>query len=120
MPLYITMILTTNNSPFPQRLYDVHNILQMLDSYYNKNDTNGNSFTGIITELEDYKGLLLATVSSQKYRNLSEPEKDNLHARIENIWTRLYHEEDIEIVDSTGILIYQSWQRSPRARRSLA
>ena len=29
-------------------------------------------------------------------------------------------EEDIEIVDSTGILIYQSWQRSPRARRSLA
>ena len=114
------MILTTNNSPFPQRLYDVHNILQMLDSYYNKYDTNGNSFTGIITELEDYKGLLLATVSSQKYRNLSEPEKDNLHARIENIWTRLYHEEDIEIVDSTGILIYQSWQRSPRARRSLA
>jgi hypothetical protein len=114
------MILTTNNSPFPQRLYDVHNILQMLDSYYNKNDTNGNSFTGIITELEDYKGLLLATVSSQKYRNLSEPEKDNLHARIENIWTRLYHEEDIEIVDSTGILIYQSWQKSPRARRSLA
>ena len=114
------MILTSNNSPFPQRLYDVHNILQMLDSYYNKNDTNGNSFTGIITELEDYKGLLLATVSSQKYRNLSEPEKDNLHARIENIWTRLYHEEDIEIVDSTGILIYQSWQRSPRARRSLA
>jgi hypothetical protein len=113
------MILTTNNSPFPQRLYDVHNILQMLDSYYNKNDTNGNSFTGIITELEDYQGLLLATVSSQKYRNLSEPEKDNLHARIENIWTRLYHEEDIEIVDSTGILIYQSWQRSPRARRSL-
>jgi TATA-box binding protein (TBP) (component of TFIID and TFIIIB) len=113
------MILTTNNSPFPQRLYDVHNILQMLDSYYNKNDTNGNSFTGIITELEDYKGLLLATVSSQKYRNLGEPEKDNLHARIENIWTRLYHEEDIEIVDSTGILIYQSWQRSPRARRSL-
>ena len=114
------MILTTNNSPFPQRLYDVHNILQMLDSYYNKNDTNGNSFTGIITELEDYKGLLLSTVSSKKYRNLSEPEKDNLHARIENIWTRLYHEEDIEIVDSTGILIYQSWQRSPRARRSLA
>ena len=114
------MILTTNNSPFPQRLYDVHNILQMLDSYYNKNDTNGNSFTGIITELEDYKGLLLTTESSQKYRNLSEPEKDNLHARIENIWTRLYHEEDIEIVDSTGILIYQSWQRSPRARRSLA
>ncbi len=114
------MILTSNNSPFPQRLYDVHNILQMLDSYYNKNDTNGNSFTGIITELEDYKGLLLATVSSQKYRNLSEPEKDNLHARIENIWTRLYHEEDIEIVDSTGILIYQSWQKSPRARRSLA
>jgi len=114
------MILTTNNSPFPQRLYDVHNILQMLDSYYNKNDTNGNSFTGIITELEDYKGLLLTTVSSQKYRNLSEPEKDNLHARIENIWTRLYHEEDIEIVDSTGILIYQSWQKSPRARRSLA
>lgn len=114
------MILTTDNSPFPQRLYDVHNILQMLDSYYNKNDTNGNSFTGIITELEDYKGLLLATVSSQKYRNLGEPEKDNLHARIENIWTRLYHEEDIEIVDSTGILIYQSWQRSPRARRYLA
>lgn len=114
------MILTTNNSPFPQRLYDVHNILQMLDSYYNKNDTNGNSFTGIITELEDYKGLLLATVSFQKYRNLSEPEKDNLHARIENIWTRLYHEEDIEIVDSTGNLIYQSWQKSPRARRSLA
>lgn len=114
------MILTTNNSPCPQRLYDVHNIIQMLDSYYQKNDTNGNSFTGIITELEDHKGMLLITVSSQKYRNLRDSEKDNLHARIETIWTRLYHEEDIEIVDSTGNLIYQSWQRSPRARRLLA
>ena len=57
------MILTTNNSPFPQRLYDVHNILQMLDSYYNKNDTNGNSFTGIITELEDYNCLLYTSPS---------------------------------------------------------
>ena len=78
------MILTTNNSPCPQRLYDVHNIIQMLDSYYQKNDTNGNSFTGIITELEDHKGILLITVSSQKYRNLRDSEKDNLHARTEN------------------------------------
>ena len=80
------MILTTNNSPFPQRLYDVHNILQMLDSYYNKNDTNGNSFTGIITELEDYKGLLLATVSSQKYRNLSEPDSSTRGPSWTNLW----------------------------------
>lgn len=108
------MLLTTNNTDCPQRLYDTHNIIQSLDLYFK--DHSGSSFTGLIQELEDNKGLLIVTVYKNLYDKLAQNEKDNFQQRIENIWTKLYHLDDLKILGNDETVIYKSWERSPRAR----
>ena len=69
-------------------------------------------------ELEDHKGLLLVSVYRRLYYKLSQIEKDIFQERLENIW-KLYQLEDIEIVYTDGEFVYQSWHRSPRARKHI-
>jgi hypothetical protein len=102
------MLLTTKNSDRPQRLYDAHNTFQSVTMYFK------DPFIGLVQELEDHKGLLMVTVHKNLYDELSQHEKDIFKERIENIW-KLYQLEDVEIVDTEGGRVYQSWYKSPRA-----
>jgi len=103
------MLITTKNSERPQRLYDAHNMFQSITMYFK------DPFIGLIHEMEDHKGLLMVTVYRSLYDELSDFDKAVFRDRIEHIW-KLYHLEDVEIVDTSGYHIYQSWQRSPRAK----
>jgi len=107
------MLLTTKNSDRPQRLYDAHNTFQSVTMYFK------DPFIGLVQELEDHKGLLMVTVHKNLYDELSQHEKDIFKERIENIW-KLYQLENVEIVDTEGGRVYQSWYTSPRARQTLS
>ena len=108
------MFLITKNSNSPQRLRDVHNLIQSLDYYFLKMAPRS-SFIGMIESLEDHKGMLIVVVKREKYKDLSSYEKDYFSERLENVW-KLYHEENLKIVDIDGREIYKSWEKSPRAR----
>ena len=105
------MLLSTKNSDKPQRLHDAYKMFEAVTVYFEE------AFIELIHELEDHKGLLMVTIYRRSYNKLNQHEKDIFQERLENIW-KLYNLEDIEIVYTDGEFVYQSWHRSPRARRS--
>jgi hypothetical protein len=108
------MFINAQYSNYPQRLNDVHNILQSLDGYFHTIAPKA-SFTGMIREIEDYQGMLYVTVYKNQYTALSAHEKDYFHNRIKNIW-KLFHEEMFKIIDVDDDVLYASWEDSPRSR----
>ena len=51
------MYINAQYSKYPQRLNDVHNILQSLDGYFHSVSPKS-CFTGLIREIEDYQDML--------------------------------------------------------------
>jgi hypothetical protein len=100
------MYINAEYSKYPQRLNDVHNILQSLDGYFHSVSLKS-CFTGLIREIEDYQDML--------YNALSVHERDYFHDRIRTIW-KLFHEEMFKITDEDDDVLYVSWEDSPRSR----
>ena len=108
------MYINAQYSKYPQRLNDVHNILQSLDGYFHSVSPKS-CFTGLIREIEDYQDMLYVIVCKNQYNALSVHERDYFHDRIRTIW-KLFHEEMFKIVDEDDDVLYVSWEDSPRSR----